>query len=99
MDMDVECFRSTASFLQGFDVVLNVELADQVTVTNAVMASIPNATLWRHVFKLLQVIAFHYLPFSCGRPSKTIATYPRDILQHCNDSLMTTSHPQHTQKQ
>ena len=62
MDMDVECFRSTAGFLQGFDAVLNVELGDHVTVTNAVMASIPNATLWRHVFKLLRVMACYHLP-------------------------------------
>ncbi|KAK9842970.1 hypothetical protein WJX74_004991 [Apatococcus lobatus] len=57
MDLDVECYRSTASFLRGFDVVLNVELGNKVTVTNAVMASIPNATLWKHVFMLLRDIA------------------------------------------
>lgn len=89
MDMDVECFRSTASFLRGFDVVLNVELGDQVTVTNAVMASIPNATLWRRVFKLLRVIAFCHLPFSlgvsrqgnghlCSRHPKTLEAQPDD---------------------
>ena len=57
MDMDVECYQSTASFLRGFNVVLNVELGNNFTITNAVMASTPNATLWRHVFMMLRVNA------------------------------------------
>lgn len=55
MDMDVECFRPTDSFLRGYDLVLNVELGEGVTVTNAVMASAPNITYWRRVFAKMQV--------------------------------------------
>ena len=55
MDMDVECFRPTDSFLRGFDLVLNVELRDRATVTNAVMASAPQINFWPRVFEKLQV--------------------------------------------
>lgn len=55
MDMDVECFRPTDSFLRGYDLVLNVELGEGVTVTNAVMASAPNITYWQRVFAKMQV--------------------------------------------
>ncbi|KAK9861029.1 hypothetical protein WJX84_011944 [Apatococcus fuscideae] len=54
MDMDVECFRPTDSFLRGYDLVLNVELGEGVTVTNAVMASAPNITFWQRVFTKMQ---------------------------------------------
>ena len=55
MDMDVECFRPTDSFLRGYDLVLNVELSEGTTVTNAVMASAPNITFWQRVFTKMQV--------------------------------------------
>ncbi len=54
MDMDVECFRPTDSFLRGYDLVLNVELGEGLTVTNAVMASAPNVTFWPRVFAKMQ---------------------------------------------
>ena len=54
MDMDVECFRPTDSFLRGYDLVLNVELGEGLTVTNAVMASAPNVTFWQRVFAKMQ---------------------------------------------
>ena len=55
LDMDVECFQPTNGFLRGYDLVLNVELDDNVTVTNAIMASAPGIPFWERVIQKLQV--------------------------------------------
>ena len=80
MDMDVECFQSTASFLRGFDVVLNVELGNKYTITNAVMASTPNATVWRRVFRMLRVSAA-LAPFLCLCAGRSAFAMPIATLQ------------------
>lgn len=55
MDMDVECFRNTEAFLENYDMVFNIETNEGSVITNAVMASVPNAAIWQCVFENLQV--------------------------------------------
>lgn len=60
--MDVECFRNTEAFLENFDMVFNIETAEGSVVTNAVMASVPNAAIWQCVFENLQVRKYILTP-------------------------------------
>ena len=55
LDMDVECFQSTRTFLRDYTLVLNGEAPEGHIVTNAAMASAPGLPIWQCVFNILKV--------------------------------------------
>ena len=64
----MECFRSSEAFLENYDMVFNIETAEGSVVTNAVMASVPNAAIWQCVFENLQVRP----RWRCSKPDITV---------------------------